>query len=762
VVVDNSGNIATSGDSAHGIFVMSEGGDGIGGAGGAGGSGSGGNGGNGGGAGGAGTGGDGGAGGDGKGGAAGDVSVTNRGSIATSGDGSDGIRVITIAGTGVGGTGGAGGTGTGGSGGSDGVGGSGPAGESVSGLDGAAGLGVDGDGGAITIENYGSIATSGDGVHAEAIGPVGSNPILINNSGFLNGGTKGVFASSPTGTTINNSGFLSANSLFAIDTVGASTTIVNSGTILGFVDLTDEGDTFTNQKGGAFEARKISDFGAGFDLFTNRGTVHAAGDPSAKEFTAFINLEEFINAGLISMVDGRAGDVFLIDPSDPVEFIALSGSKLAVDAELGAPGSKSDILEIDGNVTGKTAVIVNDTGHGGAFNKAGIPVVKVAGSVGPKDFFLKGGPIDAGFFTYDLFFDPGSPNVFLLKSALGQSAFVLPQLLTGMQDLWHTTSSTWFDRTADLRMALYGGDAAALTQAPPSYLVAPSNSYPGAGYRTIYPGLWARGSLANLSQEDSVNFKSFGPATAHLNRDQRTGDFEGGFDFGKRDLFTPGDALIFGVLGGFVLSELDYHQLAQSFDFTGGQAGAYATYLNGGLFVDTLLKADILKLDPKNAAGFGDSLDAHNIGVRVDSGYRFGGFRPGLFFEPLATISVVDSEIDSFTANSNRVSFDDGTSVRGRLGLRIGTNIRAGEMTVEPFVIGSVWHEFEDSNQSRLISSGTLFNLTDNLEGTWGEVSAGANLVNIGMGASGFAKVDVTLGDNVDGVGGQVGVRYKW
>ena len=234
-----------------------------------------------------------------------------------------------------------------------------------------------------------------------------------------------------------------------------------------------------------------------------------------------------------------------------------------------------------------------------------------------------------------------------------------------------------------------------LRRPPPSSTTAS----PAPAIRTIYPGLWARGSFGELNRDASVSFTSFGPATAHLNRDQRTGDFQAGVDFGARDVLGSGDALIFGVLGGFVVSELDYDQLAQSFDLNGGQVGAYATYLNGGLFIDTLFKADFVDLDPKSTVGFAGSLDAQNFGVRVDSGYRFGGFGPGMFFEPLATIGVVDSEIDNFTQGGNRVNFDDGTSVRGRLGLRVGTSFKTAQMTVEPFVIGSVWHEFEDEQQ---------------------------------------------------------------
>ena len=111
---------------------------------------------------------------------------------------------------------------------------------------------------------------------------------------------------------------------------------------------------------------------------------------------------------------------------------------------------RSDLLAIDGDVDGKTAVIVNNTSRNAdAFNKKGIPVVELTGETAPKDFFLKDGPVETAFFAWDLFFEPGAPNVFELRSAPGANAFVLPQLTTAVQDLWHTTSDTWLDRTAD-------------------------------------------------------------------------------------------------------------------------------------------------------------------------------------------------------------------------------------------------------------------------------------------------------------------------
>ncbi|WP_372928588.1 hypothetical protein [Methyloceanibacter sp.] len=49
---------------------------------------------------------------------------------------------------------------------------------------------------------------------------------------------------------------------------------------------------------------------------------------------------------------------------------------------------------------------------------------------------------------------------------------------------------------------------------------------------------------------------------------------------------------------------------------------------------------------------------------------------------------------------------------------------------VEPFVIASLWGNLTDGNSARLISSGTTFQLNDNLQNVWGEVLAGVNLFN--------------------------------
>jgi len=157
------------------------------------------------------------------------------------------------------------------------------------------------------------------------------------------------------------------------------------------------------------------------------------------------------------------------------------------------------------------------------------------------------------------------------------------------------------------------------------------------------------------------------------------------------------------------------------------------------------------------------SLDANTLGLRTDTGYRFGSFNGGAFIEPLATIEVLWSDIDGFINSGNRVSFDDEANVRGRLGLRAGTSYPVWNgTTMEPFVIGSLWGHLSGDNQATLVSSGTTFRFEDNLDDVWGEVSAGVNFFNPSAGTAVFAKLDVTFGDDVDGIGGKAGMRVAW
>jgi autochaperone domain-containing protein len=617
----------------------------------------------------------------------------------------------------------------------------------------------------INIVNSGDITAFGAGDAARGISARANqtgSPISIVNSGAVTASGLndfGIFAqgSSNNPTTITNSGAISAASFFAIEVLGGPAMIFNTGAITGFVDLTANADSFRNQQGGTFATRLTSNFGTGDDLFNNQGTVHAVAVGASQP--AFVNLERFENSGLIPMVDGDVGDVFTISNTvggTDLDFVAGSGA-LAVDAFLGPPGSTADNFIIDGDVFGKTQVLLNNTRPGGgAFNPVGIPVVFVPNGQVQSNAFFMPQPFDSGLFDWDVYFVPtgGGSGFFELKSFPGGGAHVLPQLLTAAQDVFHTTNETWFDRTADLRVLLNGGGAYG----------AGGGKLDGA-QGNLTPGVWLKGSGTWLDQEDSAKTTAYGQTYKYnLNRDLDTWNLEGGFDFGKRGMWAEGDALLFGILGGAILGSLDYDQLVRKFDIEGGEVGGYVTYLNGGLFVDTLAKVDFVEFDSNGAPGLPSSLDATTWGVRTDAGYRFGQFRRGPFVEPLATIAVAWSDIDDFTFAGNSVKFNDEADVRGRLGLRVGTSREVWTgIVAEPFVIGSVWGHLSGENKATVTLLGTKFGpFTDEPDDVWGVVSTGVNFFSPGTQSSLFAKLDVTFGDEVEGISAKGGMRYNW
>jgi outer membrane autotransporter protein len=617
----------------------------------------------------------------------------------------------------------------------------------------------------ITIVNSGNARAVALGIYAGVPDPVYVASNLITYT--LDAPTQTVNVTEDTvvdtSILIVNTGLITADSLFAIDTFGATTTIINrsGGVITGLVDLTDKSDLFDNQAGGVFEARLTSEFRGGDDLFKNEGIVHTAADLNAAETTAFVGLERFESQGLITMQDGREGDSFEISNTlggTDLEFIGSGKSTLAVDAFLGPPGSTSDTFTINGDVSGKTVIQVNNTNPGpGAPNTVGIPVVFVSGKVKGDEFFLPQ-PIDAGVVSYDLFFRPTGSGVFELRSFLGPGVSVPPQLITAVQDIWFRGSDTWLDRTADLRVLL--NRHAAPIAYDPGAKYAEGSPQRGASFT---PAIWVRGSGEWLSREDTETTRAFGRTFEfNVNRDLEVMDFQMGLDLGERGLLSEDDILVFGPLGGFVHADLDYEAIDRAFDFEGGQVGGYATYLRGGLFVDTLLNVQLMEIQTKSF-GFPNSLDATTVGLRTDSGYRFGSFSGGTFIEPLATIAVAWADIDGFSLGGDKVSFDDDANVRGRLGLRVGTSREVWTgIVMEPFVVGSVWGNLSGDNKATLTSTGTTFHFTDDPDDVWGVLSTGVNFFNPSASTAVFAKLDVTFGEDVEGISARGGMRVNW
>ncbi|MEM8644133.1 MAG: hypothetical protein AAGF09_04505, partial [Pseudomonadota bacterium] len=441
----------------------------------------------------------------------------------------------------------------------------------------------------VAITNNGDIAVRTNGIFFDrvtysnsAIGIIGrsfgkSSPIdIVNTASVYAEGKYSIGIGSDSAyanrTTIVNTGSVGASSHLAINVRGAGTAhITNAGTITGYVDLTDQDDRFENRSGGVFETKQTSLFRGGNDLFLNRtgATVLGASDGSSRESSGFQGLETFRNSGTISLVDGGVGDIFtLANTPGEADLDFEGGGFVAVDANLAGPGSQGDSFIVDGNVSGVTRVVVNNASSlPGVLNTEGIPIIYVEGATpSENNFVLADGPVSAGLFDYDLFFVPTGSGVWELRSFVSGAAYALPKLLTAAQDLWHQSSATWFDRTADLRVILQGGEAPAYHDATRSLGEPGQERLRSDG---LTPAVWMKGGGSRLDRDGSATTSAYGRTYNYdLDNEFSSFDLQVGVDMGQYDVISQGDVVIFGVLGGFVGGKLDYDSLADTFDFS--------------------------------------------------------------------------------------------------------------------------------------------------------------------------------------------------
>ena len=101
--------------------------------------------------------------------------------------------------------------------------------------------------------------------------------------------------------------------------------------------------------------------------------------------------------------------------------------------------------------------------------------------------------------------------------------------------------------------------------------------------------------------------------------------------------------------------------------------------------------------------------------------------------------------------------------MRGRVGVRVGTSTEVWTgTTMEPFIVGSLWGTLSGDHHATLTSTNTSFNFADDPEDAWAVISAGVDFFNPGAQTAVFAKLDLTFGEETDGIGAKAGMRYNW
>jgi opacity protein-like surface antigen len=246
-----------------------------------------------------------------------------------------------------------------------------------------------------------------------------------------------------------------------------------------------------------------------------------------------------------------------------------------------------------------------------------------------------------------------------------------------------------------------------------------------------------------------------------------------------------------GVTAGYVESKVDATDFAFSGTFQAPFAGVYAAATKGGFFIDGLARWDSYEGRLNFPAGLltDHAFDARAFSLGASTGYNIS--LESWFFEPSAGIIYSRLSADPISAAgtilSNPISgvstagtttLDTVQSVLGRLGLRAGTTVSAGNFILQPFGAVSLWHEFAgDASGSSMSCNGCAFvgaaapnhvpvtlsgTLSASRIGSYGQFALGVagQLVNTGW--LGYVRADLKEGPQVEGIGVNAGLRYQF
>jgi fibronectin-binding autotransporter adhesin len=507
--------------------------------------------------------------------------------------------------------------------------------------------------------------------------------------------------------TLDNEGVIRSEQGHAIQILAGTATISNKGLVSGRIALSAGNDSFANN--GLLELAADSDFGDGLDLLVNSGVVRIRGGT-----VAAAGLERFENTGgLIDLRNGAAGDALIL----PGSYSASGNALLAVDVAAGG----SDRLVIAGAATGTTGIIIAPLAGGNATLLSKRVDIVTAGAGTAANAFVLANQ-ESGFIGYNLVHDAGT-NSFGVTARAGTAIYRLAKVQDAVQALSLKSGEGWTAHTADLREA--------------------------ASSQRLWGQMF--GGVETRKAETVA-----GGAAQDIGARQ---DFYGaqlGFD-----ILSPSEAGAphVGVMASYINSNLRFARGEQRAKLEATTIGAYAGMKSGPLFANALAHYDRYWLNLSDRAlAWDDKISGSGFGVAAEVGLRFEG--RAFFAEPVATLSWSRRSLGDVAALGQIVAFEKSDGLRGKLGLRLGTTVALGQAEVDLYAGGSYAHEFAGDDGVVLRSNGLSETIGNQRLSDYGEIVAGFR-VRASARVSGFIQGTANVGGRMSGGGGRVGLRIS-
>jgi outer membrane autotransporter protein len=608
---------------------------------------------------------------------------------------------------------------------------------------------------------------------------------IIDPAGILEGPALGItpavtnnglvrFAQPEIGTyagTISGTG--------AVEKTGAGTTIltginsytgattVTAGT-LAIGDAANRGAALTG--GGPVTVAAGATFG-GYGRVagsvTNNGTISVADAVAAFAGNgkgSFTIGGTLTNAGLAKVGGAGIGNTLTVS-----SYVGQGGT-VALNTYLGDDGSPSDLLVINGGTASGTSrlAITNVGGPGGATAGDGILVVEATnGGTTNAGAFSLAGPVAAGAYEYLLFHGSttggSSQNWYLRNTVVAETGGSVTEAAPGSPVLPEVPAG------AD-PIPLYRPEVAAYATTPAMVR--------RLGVATLGTFHQRRGEQSLLDAQGSFAAgwgRVFGERTEQRWSGAVDPEFDGriwglqtGLDLYGVD-WPSGHRDRFGLFFGYGRAEGDIRGFAigQQRSPTGKltldskSLGAYWTHLGPtGWYVDAVLMQSWHDGDARSDRGVRGDIGGTSLTASLEGGYPIA-LGSGLTLEPQAQLIWQHLSLDRTRDRFSTVSFDNGDSLTGRVGVRLQTSLMLGGAELQPYLMANLWHNFSRTDK-------VLFDATDAIptrfRGSSLEVGGGviAKLsTNVSLYATG-GYVTALGDDKGNSVRGNLGLRVTW
>ncbi|MDJ3785667.1 fibronectin-binding autotransporter adhesin ShdA [Salmonella enterica] len=503
---------------------------------------------------------------------------------------------------------------------------------------------------------------------------------------------------------------------------------------------------------------------------TNEGTL-VFGD--SEETGAIFTLNgDLVNMGTIASgsTSSTPGNTLYVDGN-----YTGNGGSLYLNTVLGDDDSATDKLVITGDASGTTDLYINGIGDG-AQTTNGIEVVDVGG-VSTSDAFVLKNEVNAGLYTYRLYWNESDNDWYLASKAQSDDDD------SGGDD----TPSDGGDDGGNVTPPDDGGDGGDVTPPDDGGDVAPQyradigaymgNQWmarnlqmqtlydrEGSQYRNADGSVWAR-FKAGKAESEAVS--------GNIDMDSNYSQFQLG-----GDILAWGNgqqSVTVGVMASYINADTDStgnrgadgSQFTSSGNVDGYNLGVYATWFadaqtHSGAYVDSWYQYGFYNNSVESGDAGSESYDSTANAVSLETGYRYDiALSNGntVSLTPQAQVVWQNYSADSVKDNyGTRIDGQDGDSWTTRLGLRVDGKLYKGSRTViQPFAEANWLHTSDDVSVS--FDDATV---KQDLPANRAELKVGLQ-ADIDKQWSVRAQVAGQTGSNDFGdLNGSLNLRYNW